>query len=157
MLAFLLRRAVVLVATLGLVSLVAFFIPYVGGGDPARTIIHARTAESAIDESTIQAVRQQLGLDKPLLYQYGYWVADALHGDLGYSFTDRTPVAWTLIRALGVSLTLAFTALMTAFLVSIPLGTAAALRQGKLLDNAITFVTQCFVAFPEAWPPPSGS
>ena len=147
--AFLLRRMLVLVATLGVVSLVAFFIPYLGEGDPARIIIHARTAESAIDESTIQAVRQQLGLDRPLVYQYGYWLTGALHGDLGYSFTDRTPVASTLLHALGVSLTLAFTALLTALLLSVPLGTAAALQHGRALDNAITLVTQCFVALPE--------
>lgn len=156
MMAYLLRRASILLVTLVLVSALAFLIPYAGQGDPARIIIHARSAESAIDESTLVALRHQIGLDQPMLVQYGRWVAGVLHGDLGYSFTDRSPVAVTLLHALGVSLLIAMTALLAALLLSVPLGTVAALQQGRALDSAITLVTQCFVALPEYWLAPMG-
>jgi peptide/nickel transport system permease protein len=154
--AFALRRLIILCLTLLLVSVLAFLVPYMSEGDPVRMIIRARVSELAIDESALEAMRRHLGLDRPLVVQYFSWLADAVRGDLGYSFTSRTPVAQQIGGALAVSFIIAMTALLTAFAIALPLGTLAALNQGRTFDNAATFVTQCFVAVPEYWLAPVG-
>lgn len=142
--------------TIFIVSVLAFLVPYITEGDPVRAIIRSRVAELAIDQETVDRLRISLGLDRPLVVQYMGWLKNAVEGDFGYSYMSRQPVAGLIGRAFLISLTLASSALIFAFLVSIPLGTIAALREGKLADNIVIFVTQCFVAAPEYWLAPVG-
>jgi peptide/nickel transport system permease protein len=146
---FLARRLALLAATLLLVSAIAFLLPYLEPGDPVRAIVRSRVAEVAIDPATVAALRHKLGLDRPLALQYLAWLLRALHGDLGYSYTSRLPVSASIFQALGVSATLAVVALAIAFLVAIPLGTAAAVRPGALADGIVTVLAQSLVAAPE--------
>jgi hypothetical protein len=71
MLRFLLRRAAILLAMLVVVSMVAFAIPYLQGGDPVRDIIRARVSDQNIDPAAVEGLRIQLGLDRPLAEQGG--------------------------------------------------------------------------------------
>jgi peptide/nickel transport system permease protein len=146
-----LQRSFILSVTLLVISILAFLVPYMNGGDPVRMIVLSRVGDMAIDPAAVEAMRVHLGLDRPLHVQYGAWLWNALHGDFGYSFTSRAPVGPEVARALGVSVTLALTALTVALLVALPLGTLVALRPGKTLDNIVTFLTQSFVAVPEYW------
>jgi peptide/nickel transport system permease protein len=156
MLAFVLRRIAMLGLTLLVVSVLAFLIPYLSGGDPARTVLRARVSELALDPASVESLRISLGLDRPLPVQYWSWLSHALRGDLGYSFTSHTPVIGQIGGALKVSVTLALSALALALLLAIPLGTFAALKPGKTADNAVTFFTQCCIAVPEYWLAPMG-
>src|SRR5437879_2045370 len=142
MVRFALRRLLVLLVALFTVSVVTFLIPYLSGGDPVRTILRSRVSGQALDPATVEALRHELGLDRPLVAQYLDWLARAVHGDFGLSFTSRTPVDQMLGSALGVSFTLTVVALGLAFVAAVPLGTIAALRPGKRVDTAVTFVTQ---------------
>ncbi|MGW1028528.1 ABC transporter permease [Streptomyces sp. NPDC002577] len=151
MVRFVLRRLLVLLVALFAVSVVTFLIPYASGGDPARTILRSRVSGQALDPATVEALRHELGLDRPLVVQYLDWLGQAVHGDFGLSFTSRTPVDQLLGSALGVSFTLAIVALGLSFLAALPLGTIAALRPGRRVDSAVTFLTQSFVAVPEYW------
>ena len=151
-----LQRLMMLLMTIFIVSVLAFLVPYITEGDPVRAIIRSRVAELAIDQETVDRLRISLGLDRPLVVQYMGWLKNAVEGDFGYSYMSRQPVAGLIGRAFLISLTLASSALIFAFLVSIPLGTIAALREGKLADNIVIFVTQCFVAAPEYWLAPVG-
>ena len=151
MLRFALRRATVTLATLLVVSLLAFLIPYLSGGDPARAVLRSRVSDNALDPAAVEALKADLGLDRPLLAQYVSWLGRVLGGDFGLSFTSRAPVAELLGDALGVSVTLAVVALSTAVLIAVPLGTLAATRHGGRLDHGITLLTQGFVAIPEYW------
>lgn len=151
MVRFALRRLVVLLVTLLAASAATFAIPYAGDSDPVRTILRARVSDQAIDPATIEALRSDLGLDRPVIMQYLSWLGRAVRGDFGLSFTSRTPVDQLLGGALGVSATLAVLAIGLAFVAALPLGTLAATRPGKRLDNAVTLVTQSFVAVPEYW------
>ncbi|GAB2927625.1 ABC transporter permease [Streptomyces mayteni] len=151
MLRFALRRATVTLATLLVVSLLAFLIPYLSGGDPARAVLRSRVADNALDPAAVEALKADLGLDRPLLAQYLSWLGRVIGGDFGLSFTSRGPVSELLGNALGVSVTLAVVALGTAVLIAVPLGTLAATRHGSRLDHGITLVTQGFVAIPEYW------
>jgi peptide/nickel transport system permease protein len=146
---FLLRRAVMLGITVLVVSVLAFLFPYLGGGDPARTIMRSRVADIAVDPATVDALRVQLGLDRPLAVQYLAWLGQALRGDLGFSFASRLPVSGEIFRALLVSAILALTALVVALGLAVPLGTNAARKPGEMADNLTSLVAQSFVATPE--------
>jgi peptide/nickel transport system permease protein len=151
MLMFLVRRILVLVATLLVVSVLAFLIPYAGDGDPARKILRARVNDPALTKDQVVALTHQLGLDRPLYAQYFDWLKHTITGDFGLSYTSRTPVGGLVLPALSVSITLALTALVMALLVALPLGILAATRRGSKLDNAVTFVSQSAVSAPEYW------
>ena len=153
---FFLRRLLTLLATLLLVSVIAFLIPYFSHGDPALIILRSRVADLAADPATVEAVRHQLGLDRSLGVQYAAWLANALQGDLGLSFTRNEPVAGEIRSAILVSFTLAMSALGLALLAALPLGTLAAMKPGGRADTSATFLTQTFVAIPEYWMAPMG-
>jgi peptide/nickel transport system permease protein len=148
---FLLRRLAVLAATLLVVSVLTFLVPYVTGGDTARTILRARTGDQAVDPAQVAALRTELGLDRPLAIQYGQWLVRAVRGDFGYSFASRTPVGELLGAALQVSASLAVAALLFAVLIAVPLGVVSAARRGSRVDSGLTLLTQSFVAVPEYW------
>ncbi len=151
MLIFLIRRALVLAITLVIVSGLAFLIPYAGEGDPARKILRARVNDPALDQSQVDALTKELGLDRPIYEQYFDWLKSALTGDFGFSYTSRVPVSELVTPALSVSLSLALAALLLALVFALPLGIAAATRRGGKIDNAITFLSQSAVSAPEYW------
>lgn len=145
---FILKRALILLVTLFVVSVVAFLLPYLEGGDPARTILRSRLADVALDPAAVEAIRRELGLDQPLFVQYAKWLLAALHGDLGVSFVNKRPVIELVASGLGVSAVLAVLSVGVAFIVAFPLGTVAALRPGKFVDNATAVLAQSAVAIP---------
>jgi len=151
MVRFVVRRLLVLLVTLLAVSIATFAIPYASGDDPVRTILRSRVSDQALDPAAIASLRAELGLDRPIVEQYLSWLGRAVHGDFGLSFTSRTPVDQLLGSAMGVSSTLAVTAIGLAFVAALPLGTLAATRPGKRVDNGVTLMTQSFVAVPEYW------
>jgi peptide/nickel transport system permease protein len=146
-----LQRFLILCLTLVIISLLAFLVPYMSGGDPVRTIVQSRVGDMAVDPAAVEAMRVQLGLDRPLYVQYLGWLWHAMHGDFGYSFVSRSAVGPEVARALVVSFTLAMSALGIALAVALPLGTLSAMWPGKTIDTVATFVTQTFVAVPEYW------
>ncbi|OFI38119.1 ABC transporter permease [Arthrobacter sp. SW1] len=151
MLKFIARRTATLVAAVLLSSFAVFLIPYVTPGDPVRKIIRSRVAGDVVDESVVQSLGQSLGLQDALFVQYLRWLGSFFSGDMGLSYVSRTPVVEQVMPALGVTVSLVTVALGAAVLASLPLGTAAALRQGRRTDRWITAVTQSFIAMPEYW------
>ncbi len=151
MLTFLIRRAVTLMVTLLVVSVLAFLIPYAGEGDAARKILRARTNDPALDPAQVEALTKELGLDRPLYVQYFDWLRNVATGDFGFSFTSRTPVQDLVLPALTVSISLALAALLLALVIALPLGAWAATRPGSKVDNVVTFISQSAVSAPEYW------
>jgi peptide/nickel transport system permease protein len=151
MITFLAKRTGTLVAAVLLSSFAVFLIPYVTPGDPVRKIIRSRVAGDVVDEPTVQAFAESLGLHDPLPVQYLRWLADLCTGHMGLSHVSRTPVVDQVMPALAITLSLVVVALATALLVSLPVGIVAALRQGGRTDKLITTVTQSFIAMPEYW------
>jgi len=151
MITFLAKRTATLVAAVLLSSFAVFLIPYVTPGDPVRKIIRSRVAGDVVDDSTVQALGQSLGLHDPLPVQYFRWLGDFFSGDMGLSHISRTPVADQVMPALGITLSLVIVALGIAVMVSLPLGIVAGLKQGGKADKLITTITQSFIAMPEYW------
>ncbi|BCW58775.1 ABC transporter permease [Arthrobacter sp. StoSoilB20] len=151
MITFLARRTATLVVAVLLSSFAVFLIPYVTPGDPVRKIIRSRVAGDVVDEATVQALADSLGLNDPLPAQYLRWLGDFFTGDMGLSHISRTPVIDQVMPALGITVSLVLVALGAALVVSLPLGIVAALKQGSKTDKLITTVTQSFIAMPEYW------
>jgi peptide/nickel transport system permease protein len=115
-------------------------------GDPAATI----AGEYATAES-IEAIRQTLGLDRPLWEQYGIWLWNAVHGDLSTSLLTGLPVMDEIARRLPSTLLIAGLALVISILVGVPLGVIAATRADGWVDRVVTSIASLGVAVPNFW------
>ncbi|MCP4073035.1 MAG: ABC transporter permease [Hyphomicrobiales bacterium] len=146
MLYYLIRRSVSLLLTLALSTIVIFMVMEIVPGDPALIILGI----GATDE-TIAALRQQMGLDLPLLTRYFQWVSGVLVGDLGTSYTYSVPVSELIAERSIVSLPLAIIALTLSTLIAIPTGILAASKRGQVTDTGIMGLTQLGIAIPNFW------
>lgn len=144
-----LRRVVGLGAAVLLSSFAVFLVPFVSPGDPVRSLLRARMDFGEADEATVQAYAEQFGLNDPMLVQFARWLGRFFTGDMGISHISGTPVADQVLPAIGVTLSLAGTALLSAILVSILLGVISATRAGQWPDKLITSITHALIAIPE--------
>lgn len=144
-----LRRLAPIPVILLVASAAVFCLPRLLGGDVTRAVIRARSLSAAPDPAGEARVAAELGLDRPVVTQYGDWLTGALRGDLGRSFTSRAPVAPEVLAALGVSLGLALLALAVALAVALPVGVLAARRPGSVLDRAVDRCGAVALATPE--------
>lgn len=112
------------------VTLVTFFMSRVIPGDPASLIAGQRASEE-----TLQSIRQQLGLDKPVWLQYVNYMGDLLQGDLGTSIRTQRPVMDDLLQFFPATLELAIAAFIIAILMGIPLGVLAAIKKNTFWDH----------------------
>jgi len=117
-------------------------------GDPALMLAQGA---GSVTEQDLANIREGLGLNRPFAAQYGEFVRNALHGDLGKSFMGGTPVARLVGDALPATLSLAALSLLLSVLVSVPLGVQAAIHQGKGVDQFIRIVSLVGLSFPNFW------
>ncbi|GMM95998.1 MULTISPECIES: ABC transporter permease [Microbacterium] len=142
MLTFIVRRLLAGLVLIVAVSAVAFSLLYAGGGDIARRIMGQNASEEVV------ALRaQQLGLDQPLIVQYGNWLTSALTGDFGVSWFTSQPVTASLSSRLAVTLTLVVGTTIVAAVVSVVLGVLAA-RRGGWVDGVVQFIAVVGFAVP---------
>lgn len=125
------------------VVVLSFLLTRMLPGDPAVFF-----AGASADEESIQQVREELGLDKPVLVQFGRYVRDLLHGDLGRSLTTGQPVLSDLARKLPASLELTLVALLLSCAIAIPLGVLAATQQGRVMDHLCRVLVTAGVSLP---------
>lgn len=133
MLRFLARRLLLAVLVLWLISIAVFVLFFVAPHDPARLI-----AGRLATPQTVAAVRHRLGLDQPVLEQYGHFVGRLLHGDLGYSYYSSEPVSKLLLSRLPVTASLAMGAAVIWLALGVGSGVLAARRPRSLVDRAAT-------------------
>lgn len=141
---FLVGRLLGLVPTLASVVIVTFLLTHLLPGDPAVFFANSVSADAA----TIAAVRQKLGLDLPLWQQFLVYVGQLLRGDLGQAISTGQPVAADLLQRLPASLELTLVAFAVAIGVALPLGIAAALRPGSLLDHVCRVLSTAGASLP---------
>jgi len=130
--------------TLFIVSALVFFITSMLPGDAAQMIL----GQSATVE-TVAALRQQLGLDQPLLMRYFSWLFGMLHGDFGTSFASNLPVTQLVAQRIPATFQLAATTTLVSVPVALVIGITAAMKRGSLLDRALVVSTMAVVAVPE--------
>ncbi|GGL76860.1 ABC transporter permease [Wenxinia marina] len=137
MLHFLAKRLPSVALMLVVTAVIAFLLPRLGGGDPAQVV-----AGSDATAEQVQAIREQMGLDRPLPVQFAEWVGQVATGDLGTSLISNRPVAQLIGARLGSTLELAVTATALMIVMGLGLGILAGItRKGApraLLDGAIS-------------------
>lgn len=143
---YLIRRFILLITTIILVSIITFGVFQILPGDPIRTMLGTEA-----DATQIENLRSELGLDRPLYEQYSDWMKGLLTGELGNSIRFSMPVKDLLFDRLPVTISLAGLTLCIVLIVSIPLGMFAARRQNKLSDVSLSTVTQIGMAVPSFW------
>jgi peptide/nickel transport system permease protein len=146
MTAYILKRVAIGIVTLIFASMVIFAVLEVMPGDPARLMLGMNASADAIE-----ALRQQMGLDQPLVLRYLHWAGGMLTGDFGKSFTYSSPVLDLIVERGAVSLPLALIALFLAAIIGIPVGVFSASRRGKASDATVMGVAQLGVAIPNFW------
>ena len=133
MLRFLLKRLLAILPVLLVVAVVVFLILRLTPGDPAAVI-----AGNNATNADIERIREQLGLNRSLLAQFGIWFLGVLQGDLGHSFYLGKPVTELILQRVEPTLSLALGTIVLAVLVAVPLGTLAAWRLGGWLDRLLS-------------------
>jgi peptide/nickel transport system permease protein len=141
-----LRRLVLTIPLLFVVSLIVFGLAKLVPGDPAVTI----AGESA-DIERIEEIREKLGENDPAIVQYGRLVKGVFTGNLGTSLYSEQQVTKAMMTALPVTLSLAGLALFFVILFGIPFGLLAGSRPGSLLDRSLTVIAALGVAAPGYW------
>jgi len=143
---FLVRRVVISIVTLAVISLVVFTGVRLIPGDPARVM-----AGTEADAAGLEEVRQKYGLGDPIAVQYLRWASLALRGDLGESIRTRESVALTVARKLPITIELGCLAVIIALAIAIPAGVFAAVRRNTAWDVLATAVSLCGISVPSFW------
>jgi len=143
------KRILQIVIVLLGVSFLTFSLTYLAPGDPVRTMYAASGVIPS--EEVLEAMREQLGLNKPFLVQYFDWLTNCLHGDFGTSFASGKPVLDSLLARLWPTLKLALLSMVLMLLVSVPAGMLAAVKRNKLPDLLVRACTFFGISMPNFW------
>ena len=128
---FIIRRVGYMFLTMLLATLLVFTLSRVVG-DPR--LLYVQEGGYGLSEEAWDALGVKLHLDKPVIFQYGYWLGDALTGDLGESMLDRKPVVEIMWEASGATLQLALFGWLFATALGLPLGVLSAVKRGSVWD-----------------------
>jgi peptide/nickel transport system permease protein len=145
---YIIRRTLLMFPTLFIVTLSVFLLINVAPGDA----VMARIAEDTYSNPEhIQRMREELGLDKPLMQQYFHWFTNMLQGDLGTSLWSGLPVTEELFKRMPVSAELAVLTLTVSMAISLPLGVLSAIRQDTKADYIGRFLSILALSAPNFW------
>lgn len=141
------QRLLQALPVLFLASIPVFFILHLSPGDPALLI----AGEDATD-ADIQVIREYLGLDRPLLVQYGSWLGRVLQGDLGRSFyVHGASVTDLILLRLPATMELAIAGVIIAVVIAVPFGILAAIKRNRWPDQIIMGASTVSIAIPNFW------
>ncbi len=132
MLRFVLNRVLATIPVMGVVATLVFLLLRLAPGDPAAIL-----AGDIATPEQIAAIRRRLGLDEPILVQFGDWIGRLLHGDLGTSIISNQPVMKLIGERLEPTLALTTTTIVFSVCVAVPLGMIAAWRHGSWIDRGV--------------------
>jgi peptide/nickel transport system permease protein len=141
-----LRRLLVMLPLVLLVSLGTFALVLLIPGDPAITI----SGENAT-ERQINATRERLGLDDPVFVQYGRWAGNALRGDLGTSLFSSEKVTTSIVDRFPVTLSLTLASMLVGLLIAVPAAIISATHRGQWQDRLATLGSSAGIAVPNFW------
>ena len=143
MLKYIVKKAVSVLTVLFIVSFVTFFIIHLTPGDPARIMLGADAPQEAVE-----ALREQMGLNRTLPVQYLEWLNDVLHGDLGTSIFMEGSMSYIIGLRMKPTIVLTLCALGIAVIIAIPTGIMAARGRGRAVDQGMMMVSMIGVSIP---------
>ena len=144
--AYVAKRILTMIPVLIFLSIMVFSLIHLIPGDPAEIILGQDATPQAL-----AALRAQMGLNRPLPMQYFHWLGNILHGNLGYSLLDHTPVSTLIMQRLPVTVELAIGTVIVAFLIAFPLGILAAVKRDKWEDFTALFASTVGLSVPPFW------
>jgi peptide/nickel transport system permease protein len=143
---FLVTRILSAVPTMIIVSLTIFVLMRLIPGDPASLMLG-----DLAQPGQVEAMRERMGLDRPVAVQYLVWVGNALSGDLGRSISTGQAVLPLIWDRFLVSASIVFAAILIATLIAVPAGMAAAWRQDKATDISVVALATLMLSIPSFW------
>ncbi len=145
MLKFIAKRIIIAPILLALSSLLIFFMINITPVDPASQILVGNYTQEQVDQ-----LHEELGLDDPIIVQYGRWLWNVLHGDFGKTYTtDRTSVAKEVLPRIPVSLSVAFLTMLVVIIIGLPLGVLCAVKQYSIADTIINLISKVLGSIPQ--------
>lgn len=149
MLRYTINRLLLMIPTLLGVAVLVFFMLRVVTGDVVE--VKLRGDGGSVSQETIELERKRLGLDKPLLSQFGDWMVGVVTLDLGKSMWTDRPVVEEIGTRLELSMQVAIMATIVAVLIAIPLGAIAAVMRDTWIDKVVRIVSIAGLAVPSFW------
>ena len=146
---YILQRLLLMIPTLFGVAILVFLMLRLMGGDPGEVMLRGEGAN--VSQEIIEAERIRLGLDQPMVVQFGKWIGGMLTGDFGVSMWTGNPVSAEIASRLELSIQVALMATCLAVLIAIPLGTLSALYKNTWIDHAIRVFSIAGLAVPSFW------
>jgi len=146
MLRYIAKRLLLLIPVIIGVSALVFFIMALAPGDPALTIIGTDAKPEAVE-----ALREELGLNDPVIVQYGRYMWDLVHGDLGNSYASGKPVIDEYFSRFPNTFKLTVWSMLVAVLIAVPIGIISAVKQYSLIDNVGMVAALAGLSIPNFW------
>ncbi|WP_299860408.1 ABC transporter permease [uncultured Roseobacter sp.] len=146
MLAFLLRRILIAIPTVVIISIMVFGLQHLLPGDPLLVL-----AGEERDPAVLEALREKYRLNDPIPVQYLAWVGNALQGDLGISLRTNQPVTELMAQKLPVTIQLALMSMIFALVIGIPAGILSAVKKGTATDYVANVVALSGLSIPNFW------
>jgi len=146
---FIVRRFLHAIPILFGISVLAFILIRLAPGDPA--VAYLRLSQVPLTDEALQEMRVRLGLDKPLLVQYGDWLGNILHLDFGRSFVSKQPVLDELLLYFPATLELTLSAVILTVAISLPVGVLSAVYKDGILDGLSRMLAYAGASMPAFW------
>ncbi len=148
---YVIKRLLLFIPTMILISIVVFVIMRLIPGDPAIQLLSGALGDASYTQEDLDALRAKLGTDRHIVVQYGNWVWDMLRLDFGTSLLQSTPISEDLKDRFPITIELAILALIMASVVAVPLGVFSAVNQDKIGDYIARVIAIAGVAMPTFW------
>lgn len=145
MIRFIAKRIIIAPVLLVLSTFLIFVMINLTPVDPTSQILVGNYTQEQVTE-----LREELGLDKPLLVQYGNWLWNVLHGDFGKTYTSaRVSVAGEVLPRIPISLTIALITMIIVMLIGLPLGILCAVKQYSIIDTIVNLISKILGSIPQ--------
>ena len=143
---YLIKRLIESIPLLLGITLISFFLMHLAPGDPTAMLIDPK-----VKPEDLMRIKENLGLNKPIIIQYFIWLKNILGGNLGYSFITSKPVLGSILEFLPATILLMLSSLILTLIITIPLGVISAVNKGKIIDNIVTVFSFIGMSIPTFW------
>ncbi|KPJ89089.1 MAG: hypothetical protein AMS17_03255 [Spirochaetes bacterium DG_61] len=140
------KKIVIAIPTLIIISILIFLTVHLAPGDPLNLLVNPMASQEVREQ-----VRKEYGLDKPVLIQYFIFMKNALRGNFGRSLKTHKPVFNMIAKRFPATIILTGGALVFAYIISLPIGILAALKQNTIIDRGAMFLALIGVGIPSFW------
>ncbi|HMS65978.1 MAG TPA: ABC transporter permease [Ignavibacteria bacterium] len=154
---YVLKRILLFIPTIIIITMITFLVCRLAPGDPTEMKM-GKNAEAQKSDSKNQMTQQakefykrKFGLDKPLPVQYVVWMGNMLQGDFGNSFKDNRPVIDKIIERLPITITISAISFLLIYLIAIPIGIYSASKQYSFIDRTTTVILFVLYSLPSFW------